>query len=85
MAYASHLYGDPMTIAAGNQARERRQAAEPRRQPVKNSPLPEFPRRWESAEGLPHKPLEAFLTEESQPRPWSEARKALEALFENAP
>lgn len=79
MALPSHMYGDPMNIVAGNQSRERRQE----RQPVKNSPLPEFPRRWENEWSAPsHKALETFLAEEGQPRKRSAAWLALEALFE---
>ncbi|SDH10097.1 hypothetical protein SAMN05216466_107100 [Paraburkholderia phenazinium] len=77
MALSSHLYGDPMDILAAKQARERRQE----RQPVQNSPLPEYPRRWESEPTPPHKPLEQWLAEEGQPRKRSAAWMALEELF----
>lgn len=52
-----------------------------------NRPLSDSGRRtpdeWPAIiEPAPRKALEDFLTEESQPKPWSEKRKALEALFE---
>jgi hypothetical protein len=54
-----------------------------------NRPLPESGRRATGCEGWPmsrkeaaHKPLEAFLAEDGQPKQWSAARHAAEALFE---
>jgi len=67
MAYASHLYRDPMEIVAGRQAREQRKPKpESVRERIQNSPLTDFPRRWLDA---------------AAPAPWSHARQAAEALF----
>ncbi|MFL9918832.1 hypothetical protein PQR75_26310 [Paraburkholderia fungorum] len=54
--------------------------------PVRNTALPELPRRMaampSSEESVPKKRLEGFLADECAPKQWSAARHAAEALFE---
>jgi hypothetical protein len=86
ITFQSNSFGrDPMELCAESQARNRRQAAEPRRD-VQNSPLPEFPRRWESDWSPARQKAEAWFTgtadEHETP---SAARLQLEALFGSTP
>jgi len=67
--------GDPLKNLERSRAAETRETVSKRdRAAWGNAPIPEQPRRMT-------KTLEEFISEESAPKQWSEARKALEAIF----
>lgn len=72
---SSSFGGDPLRALEKSRADRGDEYASGRDRAVwGNRQIPEQPRR-------PTKTLEQFLTEESTPKQWSEARKSLEALF----
>lgn len=79
---------DPMEAYASKQAkaqREGQEPQEPRRRDVTNSPLPEYPRRWESNWSLARQRAEALFDGITLPdEPASAARREAESLFEPA-
>jgi hypothetical protein len=89
ITFQSRAFGrDPMDAYAEKQGREQRKAKErqeqqePRRQDVRNSPLPEYPRRWEDEWSVARRRAEALFSggEDERNAP-SAARQAIEALF----
>lgn len=72
---ASPYGGDPLRALEQKRAEESGKFVSKRdRAAWGNKPIPEMPRR-------PIKAFEAFLAEQATPKPWSQARKELEALF----
>nr|WKF61904.1 hypothetical protein HUO10_006436 [Paraburkholderia busanensis] len=88
ITFQSHSFGrDPMEVYAAKQAREHRHLPAPRRHDVRNSALPELPRRWEDSESRPvrsaaRERAEAMFAGKAVETPaQSAARIAAEALF----